>query len=610
MPSSPEPAEGAAGPAAAFPFPEIAGGLDVAVQVNAAAYRLANGEWLVRGAGLSGRVTGPGTIVPASGTTLTLTSREGTRSVAGPVELASPCGNPMPAGDATYRGNLVVRATGRGTLHVINRVSLEEYLKGVVPAEMGPRVYDEPEALKAQAIAARSYAVRHRGGSAAEGYDLCSTPKCQVYGGVGAEHPLSTKAIEATAGEVLAWNGAVADTLFTSTCGGRTENASEIFPSYSAAEYPYLASVRCSGETPYEMRTLFPAGRATTALGVRGRALLASIERTGTAWADVVAARDELRARMGLPAGGGPKTLAPAVVFADLAEAARFGDVAMLTTEEERELAPKEWTEEAKAGYLVAVRFQLGGASALPVDRPFTQEEVAGLYAGLLSRMGDLEEVEGRIIGWDGKSVTVRNAKGRTPYPLSDRPVFFTGSGDRFAVVEAARPYPGDRVKLFVRGGVVTGVALTVAPAAGLYERDSTWIHWTRRFTGAELMAKLRERDSSRRGTVVVKIEVEARGASGRATKVKVTTDAGTVALSGLEVRFALAIPESLFTLAAGKDGKGPVFTFYGRGWGHGVGLCQNGAFGQALAGKGYREILSHYYPGTTVAQALTLSRR
>ena len=286
-------------PTAPLPFPEVSSALDVAVQLNAAAYLLASGEWLIRGDGLSCRVTGPVVVVPAAGSTLTLTSKEGTRNVVGPVELASPCGNPVPIGDGTYRGTVVVHATARGTLHVINHVNLEDYLKGVVPAEMGPRVYDEPEALKAQAIAARSYAVRHRGGSAAEGYDLCATPKCQVYGGVGVEHPLSSKAVEATAGEVLIWNGAVADTLFTSTCGGQTEAVSEIFPSYVAAAYPYLASVKCSGESPFELITSFPAGRPTTPLGVRGRALLASIERTGVAYADVVAARDELRERMG-----------------------------------------------------------------------------------------------------------------------------------------------------------------------------------------------------------------------------------------------------------------------------------------------------------------------
>jgi hypothetical protein len=73
---------------------------------------------------------------------------------------------------------------------VINEVNLEDYLKGVVPGEMGPRVYDEIEALKAQTIAARSYAIRRLGSWAREGYDLCATPRCQVYSGVNVEQPL------------------------------------------------------------------------------------------------------------------------------------------------------------------------------------------------------------------------------------------------------------------------------------------------------------------------------------------------------------------------------------------------------------------------------------
>jgi hypothetical protein len=381
----------------------------------------------------------------------------------------------------------------------------------------------------------------------------------------------------------------------------------EIFPSYSPAEYPYLASVKCSGETPFEISTSFPPGRATTPLGVRGRALLASIGRTGTAYADLVAARDEMLLRLGFPGGSGPKSLQPTVVYADLTRAARFGDTDLLTTPDERTLAPEAWPVEARAGYLLALRFQLGGGTALPVDRVFTQEEAAGLYAGLLTRLGDFEEVEGRLTGFDGKSVTIRNAKGKTPYPLGEGLVLCPGSYDRWAPAGSVRAFPGDRVRLFVRSGAVTGIAFPIAAAAGLYERDSTWIHWTRRFTGAELMGKLKDRDASRKGTLVRKIEVEARGASGRVTRVRVTTDAGAVTLSGLEVRFALSIPESLFTVALGRDAKGPVFTFYGRGWGHGVGLCQNGAYGQALAGRTYREILSHYYPGTTVEQALTL---
>jgi peptidoglycan hydrolase-like amidase len=81
-----------------------------------------------------------------------------------------------------------------------------------------------------------------------------------------------------------------------------------------------------------------------------------------------------------------------------------------------------------------------------------------------------------------------------------------------------------------------------------------------------------------------------------------VATDRESFDLSGLEIRFALALPESLFTLVTGKDEKeSPVHTFFGRGWGHGVGLCQTGTFGMALAGKTHAEILAAYYPGTTL---------
>jgi stage II sporulation protein D len=184
-----------------------------------------------------------------------------------------------------------------------------------------------------------------------------------------------------------------------------------------------------------------------------------------------------------------------------------------------------------------------------------------------------------------------------------------SGSGDRFAPVGIVKPTPGDKARLFVRDGSAVGLALFQSPGTPLYERESSWIHWIRRFTGAELMEKLKERDASRRGTKVTKIEVLHRGASGRATKVAVTTDAGTVVLTGLQVRFNLALPEMLFTFAQGRDADGPVFTFFGRGWGHGVGLCQNGAYGLAIAGRNYKEILSHYYLGTTVEQASRFGR-
>ena len=76
-------------------------------------------------------------------------------------------------------------------LTVVNVVNLEDYLKGVVPNELSPDAFPQLEALKAQAVAARTYALRNHGGYASKGYDICATPSCQVYRGKSTERPLS-----------------------------------------------------------------------------------------------------------------------------------------------------------------------------------------------------------------------------------------------------------------------------------------------------------------------------------------------------------------------------------------------------------------------------------
>src|SRR5262249_23635887 len=116
----------------------------------------------------------------------------------------------------------------------------ESYLRGVVPAELGPEVWPHPEALKAQAVAARTYAVANEGRFDEEGFDLCATPRCQAYGGASAEHPLSDRAVAATAGEIATWGGKPITALYTPTCGGHTGGAKEILRGLAA---PYLVGV-------------------------------------------------------------------------------------------------------------------------------------------------------------------------------------------------------------------------------------------------------------------------------------------------------------------------------------------------------------------------------
>jgi stage II sporulation protein D len=291
--------------------------------------------------------------------------------------------------------------------------------------------------------------------------------------------------------------------------------------------------------------------------------------------------------------------------YLEITSAAGF-DTAILSEESERSGLPDRWSEKAKASFAALQRFQLGGGSALPLDRALKPEEAAGIYAVLLSRLGDFEDVEGRITRRDETGVEVKSPKGRTSYSLSkESSVLFEGGNEALSQVARHAFYVGDRVRVFVRDGKALGVVFPPAPSAGAYDRESAWEHWTRRFTAAELGAKLRERDGTRTAADPTGVAVTARGASGRARAVAVATPKGTLMLTGLEIRFALGLPENLFNVVAGTDADGGrVFTFYGRGWGHGVGLCQTGAFGMALAGRTYREILAHYYPGTEVAQA------
>jgi stage II sporulation protein D len=138
-----------------------------------------------------------------------------------------------------YRGTVQL-SRDRSGLTVINRVGMEDYLTGVLGAEMGRRDSADAAALAAQAIVSRTFAIRNLGKRATEGFDLYATVADQVYGGVGAEYPLARWAVQATAGQIVSWQGLPIDAFFFSTCGGRTATGTEVF---AAADRPYLQSV-------------------------------------------------------------------------------------------------------------------------------------------------------------------------------------------------------------------------------------------------------------------------------------------------------------------------------------------------------------------------------
>jgi len=228
----------------------------------------------------------PWTIVDATGAKTTLAAGQlrldSTFAVDGnalepPLEITAKA--PVSAGGVPYRGKLTVARDG-GLLDVVDAVGLEQYLKGVVPSEM-PSKWPEA-ALQAQAVAARSYALANL--TKGRPYDLYGDARSQVYGGIPAESDAASAAVDATKGEVVLYNGKVANTLFFSTSGGRTVSALEA----TGVSVPYLVSVADPYDTlsPYHdwgpvlfdakavgkrLKLAEPIARVSVATGASGR---------------------------------------------------------------------------------------------------------------------------------------------------------------------------------------------------------------------------------------------------------------------------------------------------------------------------------------------------
>lgn len=140
-----------------------------------------------------------------------------------------------------YRGELAFVAVDTAIL-VVNVVALEDYLRGVVPLELGVRSPNEQAALEAQAVAARSYAVVRARGASNAPYHLTAAVWDQVYGGIDAEHPIADAAVDATAGLVLTFRGTVVQAPYHGSCGGHTAAPNEAWS--GVGETSWLRPVR------------------------------------------------------------------------------------------------------------------------------------------------------------------------------------------------------------------------------------------------------------------------------------------------------------------------------------------------------------------------------
>jgi SpoIID/LytB domain protein len=219
------------------------------------AFRLQDGTGIMR-------PLAAGTAVVTGGPTVT--TGEGKEKIEGPLTFLRGK-TPLMLDRSSYRGSLEIAAVGK-RLRVINVVGIDRYLYGVVTQEMP---HDWPaQALQAQAVAARSYALANRYSGE---FDLYADVRSQVYGGMEAETATSRAAVDATARQVLSYDGKVANTYFFSSSGGRTADVTEV---WGTKPIPYLVSVKdpYDDASPYHRwgPVAFTAVQATKALKIPG----------------------------------------------------------------------------------------------------------------------------------------------------------------------------------------------------------------------------------------------------------------------------------------------------------------------------------------------------
>jgi SpoIID/LytB domain protein len=205
---------------------------------------------------------------------------------------------------------------------------------------------------------------------------------------------------------------------------------------------------------------------------------------------------------------------------------------------------------------------------------------------------GAVGSANGRVVPGPLGPRMVADGDALEPFDLTSDVVVLERDGERWrrGEVRASTGSPASVWLLEERPILAEVEPLTSADAR------SAWNWWVREFPAAEVARRLSVAEAST-------VEVTRRGVSGRALTVRVGGGGRSRELAGYAVRRALDLPDTLFVVLENREGTDRSWRFLGRGWGHGVGMCQNGAYGLALAGLTYREILATYYDGVEVRQ-------
>ena len=532
---------------------------------------------------------------------------------------------PVRFNDKPFRGRIEVFANRRGSLTVVNVIGLEDYVKGVVPNELS---FPALEALKAQAIAARTYALKNRNQFASEGFDLLPTTRSQVYGGLTTETTLTTRAVEETRGVVATYNGQPINALYTSTCGGRTEDVENIFND----AVPYLRARECTAEikapfAPFAInssRSLFEIKDERDLMFARDVGLLTvngfnlPVGKISSAWLADDLETDEVRDWLGVVARLSknaahrpppedaikPPAFSTALISAIFGEARadtllNSADISYLLSFRDGEDVPAANRAD------VAMLIREGALSLFPdaTLRPkdaMPRGRALHAIARMLESRGSLALQKGTTRPTVNGALILRlNRSKEQPVVVSRDTFLFRQFGESLYQMKSVTLIGGEAVTFHVSPkGEVDYLEIKPATDGASAERFSPFTNWTTELSLGQVQARLGR--SARGVGAITDLRVARRGSSRRATDLEVIGTQGTAHIRGGRIRSALGLREQLFVIdrVYGANDRVTGFVFVGRGWGHGVGMCQYGAYGLAKQGLNVEQILKTYYTG------------
>jgi stage II sporulation protein D len=537
---------------------------------------------------------------------------------------------PVRYNDKPFRGRIEVFANLRGTLTVVNELGLEDYVRGVVANELSPGGYPAIEALKAQAVAARTYALKNRGQFMAQGFDILPTTRSQVYRGLASENALSNRAVEETRGMVATYDGEPINALYTSTCGGRTENSENIFNH----AVPYLRGHECAAEgmaalAAFTIKTArvpelrddinVAFARAVSLLAVNNFPLLPT--RITDSWLSTSANAGEVRnwlvavgqlSKQALPPladdvnlpGGFSSALAFAI-FGESRASTLFNDadVAYLLAVRDADRIPSINRAD------VALLLRDGYLSVYPdatlrPHEPLSRGRALHAIARILENRSLLQLQKGNARPTVDGQLILRSSRGKDQtLKVSSHVFLFRQLGENPYPVHTVSIVGGEPVLFHTTNGQVDYLEVKPAPNGAAADRFSPFSNWSKEMSLGQLQSRLSR--AARGIGPITNLHVLSRGSSRRATDLEIIGSNGTAHVRGGRIRSVLGLREQLFVIDRRFDDDGRVtgFIFTGRGWGHGVGMCQVGAYGLAKQGMNFEQILKTYYSGIEITR-------